>query len=798
MTIPMNLPIEKAEILTLTEPLAFLSDNFTFIYLISGSLHVTELSVSFECHSGDIFLLNPEQECQINGSHSTILRLSVEKGFVESILGIYRSTHCNSALNQQTSFLKIKQLVCDIYEQSSAVSEQNLFLVYSSLFSLLHEIAEFNYNPLQQQRLSDAAQDRIITIIDYIERHYAEHLTLSQLAETVFLTPQYLSAYFSKNFDMTFHQYLTQIRLHHARITLTYTDSPLSEIAVNTGFSNSNILYKNFCKAYGMSPSGYRKKFWNKNFNFQNKNSHFQAKDFNFEQDSDSVSEQKQAQTNRPASYSQQTAISCQLDGTAFYHHYRMINIGSASNLLSEKYRRLLQQACRTSHFQYVRIQEVISNAFIPMIMPSYTYSYQKCDQIFTFLHGQHLIPVIELSRLPFDYNESAIIKGEVYSVSHGNRFLQLLDDFMKHCANKWGLDWIRQWKFEFWFSPHMTLEKYCENFKAVENIIHSYTPDIQMGGPGYSESVQTISPEALIFALSEKKIPFDFFSVNLNLLQQKNGRPVLNADPSYCKNFCLQIKALLKKYMHQIPLFVTEWTSANIALPLAQSCFQSAFIIKNVLELSSLCELSGYWLLCDVKSPLLNFYRKSIQNHWGSGLIGKDDVLYPAYYSFKLLHQLGQEVIAKGHNYIVFRLSPHHFQILAFHYVHFASDASYHMEEYNFNDVYHLFEDEPEVTIHFDLKDLPDGLYQITRTTLNRQHGSLLDLSINEYEESNLSAAAFFEADHFAYNDRNQYRIQACVPFEERFFIQIENTLSLTAQLSPHTVILWNVVKQL
>ena len=191
----------------------------------------------------------------------------------------------------------------------------------------------------------------------------------------------------------------------------------------------------------------------------------------------------------------------------------------------------------------------------------------------------------------------------------------------MKHCANKWGLDWLRQWKFEFWLSPHITLEKYCENFKAVENIIHSYTPDIQIGGPGYSESVHAISPESLISALAEKKISFNFFSVNLNLLQQ-------------------------------IPLFITEWTSVNISLPLAQSCFQSAFVIKNVLELSSLCGLSGYWLLCDVKSPLLSFYRKSIQSHWGSGLIGKDDVFYPAYYSFELLHQLGQEVIAKGHCY--------------------------------------------------------------------------------------------------------------------------------------------------
>ena len=790
MNLTDTFPIKEARSIHLNDTVTFDSEDYTFVYAVSGSVHISGLTVSFDCHPGDIFLLNPEQSCQASCSDGMVIRFGIHRIFVHDALGIFRTSDCNSVLNQQDSFLRIKQLVLDLYADCSRDYDTDTLSLYSNLLALLHELSCFHSDvimkdrkDMQDHKLSDLAQQRITSIISYMEEHYTEHLTLPQLAESLYLTPQYLSAFFSRHFGMTFHQYLTQIRLKHVQDALRYSDAPLAEIAVNTGFSNANILYKNFCKAYGISPSAYRKNLT----------------ESPFPQKTDALSSDIiWHDPHAAAAYPQQYTFSALGTDTMFHHHYKMINIGSASNLLSEKYRRLFLSACKTFQFQYVRLQEVVSNAFIPRIMPHYQYSYQKCDRIFTFLYDQHLLPVIELSRLPLDYSYTAIKNKELYSVSHGNRFLHLLEDFIIHCIHKWPLDWLSQWKFEFWLSPHTSVEKYCEEVRLASQIIHSYIPQAQIGGPGYSESIHPVSPEQLLTALKNQNVSFDFFSLNLNLFCQKNGQLQFTADASRYRNLCIQINDFLKKYRNGIPLYITEWTSANIPLPLSQSCFQSAFITKSVLELSSLCELSGYWLLCNVRSPLFKITRQSIQNNWGSGMIGKDDLIFPSYYAFELLHRLGDKIIAQGHNYAAFQLSPHHFQVLAFHYAHLAQDAIYRMSEYNFSNVYDLFIPLPLIDISFHLTDLPSGMYQVSRTTLGREHGSILDLTINEYKESNLSASAFYEAGHFAYTSENQYRTRSCIPFEERLFIRIEDTLSMTAQLSPHTVILWDITKQL
>ena len=59
---------------------------------------------------------------------------------------------------------------------------------------------------------------------------------------------------------MSFADYLTNVRLHHAVDQLLYTDIPITRIVYDNGFSSVALFNKAFKKEYGETPSAVRKR----------------------------------------------------------------------------------------------------------------------------------------------------------------------------------------------------------------------------------------------------------------------------------------------------------------------------------------------------------------------------------------------------------------------------------------------------------------------------------------------------------------------------------------------------------
>lgn len=86
-----------------------------------------------------------------------------------------------------------------------------------------------------------------------------EPLSVSSIAESVFLSPTYLSSFFEKSMNMNLSAYIRSIRLNHALDMLLYTDSSIEDIARNNGFPSPRSFADSFRKQLGMLPSQYRK-----------------------------------------------------------------------------------------------------------------------------------------------------------------------------------------------------------------------------------------------------------------------------------------------------------------------------------------------------------------------------------------------------------------------------------------------------------------------------------------------------------------------------------------------------------
>lgn len=96
-------------------------------------------------------------------------------------------------------------------------------------------------------------------VTDFINEHYRESITLTQIADIVGLTPQYLSFLFKSEMKIGIKEYLSRSRLLCAEEMLKNTKMPVSEICYFCGFSNFSHFLRTFRKYYGASPKEYRK-----------------------------------------------------------------------------------------------------------------------------------------------------------------------------------------------------------------------------------------------------------------------------------------------------------------------------------------------------------------------------------------------------------------------------------------------------------------------------------------------------------------------------------------------------------
>lgn len=91
----------------------------------------------------------------------------------------------------------------------------------------------------------------------YIEQHYAEQISLDDLAAHVALSPYHLLRVFRRDVGMPPHAYLQDVRIRRA-MGLIESGTPLAEVAFAVGFSSQSHMTRRFKQVTGVTPGFYR------------------------------------------------------------------------------------------------------------------------------------------------------------------------------------------------------------------------------------------------------------------------------------------------------------------------------------------------------------------------------------------------------------------------------------------------------------------------------------------------------------------------------------------------------------
>ena len=107
---------------------------------------------------------------------------------------------------------------------------------------------------------SQQSNQIIAKAIQMIKAKYREDLTLDDVAEELDISLFYLSKLFRKETGVSFTEYLTQIRIDHAKMLLEDGKMSVKEVAYSTGFNSQSYFSKIFKKYTGQSPSSINSK----------------------------------------------------------------------------------------------------------------------------------------------------------------------------------------------------------------------------------------------------------------------------------------------------------------------------------------------------------------------------------------------------------------------------------------------------------------------------------------------------------------------------------------------------------
>lgn len=146
---------------------------------------------------------------------------------------------------------------------SEVTSEAVWTLLYSRTADhcrkCLQEATE-GFLALLEQKYTCTSERVVRQVLDYVKEHYAEPISVADVASRLFVNPSYFCRSFKRVTGSTFIEYLTRLRLERARQLLATTDEPVAAVGRMVGFHDANYFSRVFTRHYDCAPGEFRRR----------------------------------------------------------------------------------------------------------------------------------------------------------------------------------------------------------------------------------------------------------------------------------------------------------------------------------------------------------------------------------------------------------------------------------------------------------------------------------------------------------------------------------------------------------
>ena len=282
-------------------------------------------------------------------------------------------------------------------------------------------------------------------------------------------------------------------------------------------------------------------------------------------------------------------------------------------------------------------------------------YNFQYVDILFDSLLDIGIRPVVELGLIPGELRsgDDTVFWWKMYKTppKDFSEWGAVIEALVRHFTARYGKNEIDKWFFEVWNEPDLEsffrsddrMNDYFKIYESASRAVKRVDPDYKVGGPA-TAGLRWI-PEFIAFC-REKSVPLDFISGHYYCLKgdfDADGkvRLVMN-DHSYLSGTINKIG----KQCHSegYPLYMTEWSASYSSRdPVHDSYFSAPFILEIIKRCEGNADMMSYWTYTDI------FEEVGIGQtpfHGGFGLINMQALKKPAFHSYRMLAELGNEEI--------------------------------------------------------------------------------------------------------------------------------------------------------
>ena len=253
------------------EPAHFHQDCIEILFCAKGNIHMAIAYEEFDLQEGEIILIDAEDIHYISAEETNILisfYIDQTAGIFENEDLINMSFVCHKGEVHPSMELKIDYIhmllltmlylyISPRYERSEAAH------IISETAKLVMEIIQRNFSIFywmnDPHQFPEDAKTRFEHIFAHIYENPKARMTIEDLGALEHINPNYLSQFLKKTSFLGLRGLRTYVRVYKAELLLLTTDTSVTNISYQCGFSDPKYFYKAFKKWYGHTPLTHRK-----------------------------------------------------------------------------------------------------------------------------------------------------------------------------------------------------------------------------------------------------------------------------------------------------------------------------------------------------------------------------------------------------------------------------------------------------------------------------------------------------------------------------------------------------------
>lgn len=759
------LPFRQRIMHDFSPDIAWSSDLIIAIVLEGGlSIHYKNHTRDFALH--DVFFFPPFETFSIVSSlpHTRVLALEVDSGYLHAMcpqvehLSMQKDhishdmgnpVYCRICTDfADVIFGNMKNEICTRIRSLEAVLD--MVTVIFDTYGRLGETPE----------TSAQSRDRSLSIMVYINEHFTEKITVSEIARFLGIHPQYFSAVFNKQFHDGFSNYLNNYRVNHSLGELIGSSRSILDIAIENGFSNHKTYASAFRRYFGCSPMEYRKKY----SLLSDRNAAFSYPEISddaygvFSYFRQFIQNDNSASSGKHLKYMQALELKPAelLPGSFTVSSDRFISVGRAASCLRSDMQRHILLAKKECGINYLRIRDIFSDElyiYYENEKKEPSFSWQALDSVFDFIISSGLHPFPEIGYMPEKLASKKQYAGWQYrpnvSIPRSMTIWKsMIRNFLTHYISKYGLEEVRSWHFDFWTSPDLkirnpywneSMESFFDFYRCTYAVFQEVDSGLQLGTPNFSDMTGFPWYEKFFqFCYANQLYPA-YVSVHLygcELLgkaEESDTFSEINSESYSISNqhYILENLQKLQQIMNRcgfrsMDIIISDCNLTFLPKDLVRdTCYMGPFLCRTYADIMKQVRGFSYWTLSDIHEDA---FPESTLFRGGPGMLDYRGLRKASFNTLSLINRLGCKILKSGENFIFVQKGAV-YQLLLYNLARF--DVLYStIEKSAVDDThrYNIYSNSDSLSLNIAIA-VPEGNYYIRKYEVNREYGSAYDM---------------------------------------------------------------------